>query len=199
MLIFLCSYALLHTVEAAICDWASSSQGSAFYQQTLQGFREKETMQQTSLRVLALLSFERILRSRTDETSGPLHGCYLDDFRRHLDGETLRNRRVLLEKMALSLKRVLCERVSAAISRFFDMVGAERALHPLDGTSDRYWEYRIYREQGHEDAWQMAWKQVEEAISRCDAGGGGQEHQGGDEGQGKDDLGLSKGEWCLVD
>ncbi|KAK3936721.1 hypothetical protein QBC46DRAFT_452540 [Diplogelasinospora grovesii] len=60
MLVFLCSCAFLHAVDAVICDWAASSEGSAIYRQTLQGFREKETMQQTSLRVLALFSFGQV-------------------------------------------------------------------------------------------------------------------------------------------
>lgn len=134
-----------------------------------------------------------------DETSGPLHGCYLEDFCRHLNGEMLRNRRALLERMAVSLRRVLRERCFPGISRFFDMVGAEHSLHTLDGISDRYWEYKVYCEQGHVDAWQMAWKQAEEVISRCDGAGGVQEQQGGEQGQGKDDQRQSKDEWCLID
>lgn len=116
--------------------------------------------------MLALLSFERLLPVRTDETLGPLYGCYLDDFRRQLDGEPLRNRRARLEKMALSLRRVLGQRRFPAISPFFDMVGAERSVHILDGISDMYWEYKVYWELDHVGAWQMAWEQAEEVISR---------------------------------
>lgn len=40
----------------------------------------------------------------------------------------------------------------------------ERSLHILGGVSDMYWEYKVYWEQDHVAAWQMAWEQAEEVF-----------------------------------
>lgn len=122
---------------------------------------EKESIQQTSLRLLALLSFQRLLPSLSNETSDPVNNCYLDDFCRLLAGETLTNTRVLLERMALSLRRQLGRRRSLGIYQLFDIF-EELPLHVLDGFSDTYLGYRLKLQLNHSVAWHKAYNSAKE-------------------------------------
>ncbi|KAH7309014.1 hypothetical protein B0I35DRAFT_90259 [Stachybotrys elegans] len=110
LLVFLCSCASLHTVDASICEWVASSEGNNLYKTLLRGFQSKEMMQQTALRVLALFNFERLLPPRPDETFEPIHGCYMSDFCLHLEGQFLSNRRTVMARMASSFCRVVGQR-----------------------------------------------------------------------------------------
>ncbi|KEY73691.1 hypothetical protein S7711_11425 [Stachybotrys chartarum IBT 7711] len=161
MLIFLCCCLFLKTVDAAICEWTASLEGRHCYRQIIQGFWEQESMERTALRLLALFSFENLLPPRPDETLGPAHGCYLADFRRHLEGEMISNSRAMIYRMALSLRRVVYESCCPRICQFFDMMGTEPPLHVLDGVSDGYWRYKFSWKLDHIDAWTMAWDELD--------------------------------------
>lgn len=166
MLVFLCSCLPLKTIDAAIHEWAESPEGSDFYQQTMLGFLRYELKERACLRVLALLSFERLLPPCPDGTLGPIFGCYLEDFDRHLDGEFLDNREAILERMAHSLRRVVGEECCPRIRQIFDMVGTEGPLHSLDGVSDVYWVYKVNWGLSHIAAWNMTWMSLENSITR---------------------------------
>lgn len=167
MLAFLCSCAFLPTVDASIYDWAASCEGTAFAQQALKGFYEQETMQQTSLRILALLSFENLLPPQPWEMVDPVHGCYLSDFASLLRGETIDNRRAVIRRMACSLRRVVHESSYPALGRFFAIMEADEPLHLLDGLSDKYWESKAKHSMDHEGAWSMAWGELHDNLDQC--------------------------------
>lgn len=71
----------------------------------MKGFWGDETMEQTSVRLLGLLSFQRLLPYHCTQTSECISNSYLEDFNRHMSGEGLINARAVLENMAFSLKR----------------------------------------------------------------------------------------------
>ncbi|KAH8748261.1 hypothetical protein F5883DRAFT_582937 [Diaporthe sp. PMI_573] len=166
MLAFICSCAYLQTIDTPICELAASGRGRRFYQSTLQGFREKETLEQTTLRLSALLSFEALRPSCTDQDFGPVGGCYLHDFHQHLNGTTLSNRQAMLQRMALSIRRVTRGQHPRCTGFILDEV-EERPLHYLDGISDQYWEYKFQRRLTHEDAWKEVWERLNEDFLRC--------------------------------
>ena len=156
LLLFLCSCSLLPTVDAPLSEWAASFEGLAFSQQALKGFNEGETIHQTVLRVLALLSFENLLPPCSRETTEPVHGCYLHDFVSLLAGGTFHNRRALFRHMACSLRRTIGGNSYPGFGRLFAMIGPDDPLHPLDGLSDQYWVSKIGQALDCERAWSVA-------------------------------------------
>lgn len=154
MLILLCYYAL-SPADAAVRRWVNSPRGISFYWQTVKDLKGQATMEQISLRVLALLSFERLCRFRPTEDLGPAFSCYLNDFCRLLQGERFSNSRTVLERMALSLERV-GEWCHPNIYHFFVMARKGEIL-PLDTVSDNYWAWRTLQQLDHTDACQMVW------------------------------------------
>ncbi|KAH6658633.1 hypothetical protein BKA67DRAFT_674717 [Truncatella angustata] len=151
MLVVLCFCSLSDTVDPAISEWVNSSEGTKFYHRTIGGCQNKEAFGQMCLRILALLSFQKMLSCRIHTTSEPTHSSYLYDFCKLLDGETLNNTQTVMERMALSLKRRMDKENSDGIRDLFRAV-TEVPLHICDGQSDEYWTCRLEWESYHQDA-----------------------------------------------
>lgn len=183
LLVFLCSCASLHSMDASICEWAASSEGNNLYKTLLRGFQSNEIMQQTALRLLALLNFERLLPPHPDETFQPIHGCYMSDFCLHLEGRFFSNRRAIMARMALSFRRAVGPRCFPGMGRFFWVIGGDEPLHALDGLSDKYWDYKANLGLDHKGSWDRAWNELKRNLDRFDGRdrtghGDGQQHDG---------------------
>ncbi|KAH8194311.1 hypothetical protein TruAng_011519 [Truncatella angustata] len=151
MLVVLYFCSLSDTVDPAISEWVNSSECTSFYHRTIGGCQNKEAFGQMCLRILALLSFQKMLSCRIHTTSEPTHSSYLYDFCKLLDSETLNNTQTVMERMALSLKRRMDKENSEGIRDLFRAV-TEVPLHICDGQSDEYWTCRLEWESNHLDA-----------------------------------------------
>lgn len=145
-------------------------------------------MHQTTLRVLALHSFETLLPHRPNETVEPIYGCFLSDFRSHLKGRTPSNRRALLGHMAFSLRRVVRDRRLTGLDRLLASIGPDKPLHTLDGLSDKYWDNKVNWELDHETAWMRVWSELKDDLEHC--------HQDDDEDQIGDEQSVD--DWCFA-
>lgn len=158
MLIFLCCCLLSKSsdpVDPAISEWAASRKGHTSYQDLKEGLLKEESPQRTMLRLLALLSFQRLHPSCTlfvEEQSWWLRGCHLFDYGHHLDGGMLASRDSL-RQMAHSLWHVVGGECCSRTSLFFHRIEGELPKQPLDIFADIYWCYKIKLSRDHWDAW----------------------------------------------
>lgn len=160
MLVFLCcclpSKSVNHA-DPAISKWAASPAGHTSYQHLKEGLCNAESPQRTVLRLLALLSFQKLHPACPiciQEESARLRDCYLLDFRHHLDGGSLANRNSL-RQMAHALWRLVGGQCCNRISLLFQRIEEELPKQPQDIGADMYWWYRITWIRDHRDAWTM--------------------------------------------
>ena len=141
MAVFLCYCANLPTIDRAFCEWASSEEGAWFYEQSVAILAEKKnTLEQAILRLSALVWLDRLLPCGPEEVSVPIHDCFLEDFARLLDGQQLKNRRAVWERMVWSGRRAVGESCWPIICHFVGW-GTKMEPHVLDGISDKYWHH----------------------------------------------------------
>ena len=97
------------------------------------------------MRLAGLLCYDLLLDS-PDDVESPINGSYLRDFDLFLKEHKLKNRRVVLERMAVSVMRVVGDTCHPAVRCFLDtFVGAGPQLHWFDEFSDRYWSHNLDR------------------------------------------------------
>jgi hypothetical protein len=175
-LLFLCYGACRQTIEQAFDKWAVSPEGEDFYRRTLVDLHKAQTSEETILKMVALLWYVRLLPYTADEVSEPVHGSYLLDFGRLLDGQQLKNQRAALERMALSTSRVAGEGCDPAILYLLNSAFAvQLPLHWLDGSSDQYWKCRLSGGMAHGSAWQETESGYKEGTGRVSESAGVEE------------------------
>lgn len=137
LLIFYC--ANMSVDNAPLHKWMTSGNGKQVYRQLIATLRESQAADQIALCLVALISYDLVLGS-ADENPGPIHGSYLDDFLRHLNGCELKNRREMWEQMICSFRRVrTCHDIA---NNWLDTACQAQSSHGLNSLSEWYWEHR---------------------------------------------------------
>lgn len=142
-----------------LVEWASSDAGQKTYRQIISDVYERQTIEQLGLRLLAILCYQRLLPSTSNDSSTPVKVLFLADFDALLKGELLGNERVVSERMVLSFLRILETDTfldeSLEIRQYATAVldrSAPPVLDPLDGFSDQYMLCRARNGCTHKDA-----------------------------------------------
>ena len=129
---------------------------------------ESQTAEQAILRLACLIYYDLLFNSPDDATD-PIRGSYLCDFDLLLKEHEFRSQRVLLERMAVSVRRVVGDTCHPAVRCFLDtVIEAEPQLHWFDGFSDRYWSHRLDRMLTHASALEKTQSELQKLGLRVD-------------------------------
>ncbi|KAK3940430.1 hypothetical protein QBC46DRAFT_385373, partial [Diplogelasinospora grovesii] len=173
MLVLVCHRAGWSTVDEGLRRWLASEEGKSFYRQTMAEICESGALELKVLAAVTLLCCSRALHGSPDNCSAPAYRAYLWDFGRMLRGWSVQNEQVVLERMVLSIRRVLGEECHPAVRCYLDIaVQSELPLDLLDGLSDQYW-----------DAWEETRGGFESRMSSGGHSGWDSENDTGDDGK----------------
>lgn len=159
---FLCASIYLPPADDTLHEWAASSESDNFFWETLNGFKEQETKEQTCRRVLALVGYGKLQPCSSDMDSQPINGCYLQDFIRLLKGEKLPNTQAVLQDMAASYSRAIGGCHHDTFGSYFQIVEAKI---PEDVCSEEYWKRRALDGCDHTSALELVLQHVKEHIA----------------------------------
>jgi hypothetical protein len=158
MLLLMC-----HTADPALRDWALSSNGDVSYCHMLAGFRGRETMEQTVVRLLGLLCFQRLVSPLSRQEQKPPESTnYLQDFDKHIKGQNVGNSLIVFENMAFSMKLNLPEQWDSSVCGLLGLVPDSPILQG-DKTWDKYWKAKMRERLSHQEAWSVAWNGATES------------------------------------
>jgi hypothetical protein len=129
-----------------LSEWAASDDGLSLYQRSTGDVQTSHTTEQLALTLAALLCHKRLLPYCLTDSTQSIRGSYLSDFDALIKGERLPNERAVLERMLLSLLRVL-ETSTDGFQNICELLATVLKtpiliLHRFDGFSDEYWVYR---------------------------------------------------------
>lgn len=129
-----------------LSEWANSDDGVTLYQRLVEDLQNSQKTEQLALILAALLSHERLVYTAEDAVR-PINGCYLADLDALLSGKSLSNRRTVLERMCLSMLRVLGtlgNEYEETINFLAITLHIQTPLlDPFDGFTDQYLLSRI--------------------------------------------------------
>ncbi|KAK3934105.1 hypothetical protein QBC46DRAFT_400657 [Diplogelasinospora grovesii] len=180
ILVLVCHRAGWSPVDEGLRRWLASKEGKRFYRQTMAAIRESEALELKVLAAVTLLCCSRVLHGSPDNCSAPAYRAYLWDFGRMLHGRPVQNEQVVLERMVLSIRRVLGEECHPAVRYYLDIaVQSELPLDLLDGLSDQYWSCMLHHQQQHRDAWEETRRVFKSRMSSGGHSGWDSENEAG--------------------
>jgi hypothetical protein len=138
-----------------LTKWVRSGNGRNLYQQLARDIQVSQSIEQLTLTMAALMSYQRLFSHNSGDSDQPIKGSFLGDLDALLNGHLLGNSGIVGERMTISLIRVLRSDVdqSENLTIFLDTTLDQEppSLHAFDGLSDQYWRQRIDG-QSHEEA-----------------------------------------------
>jgi len=142
------------------------------YQRLIENLWLQQTPKEFALILAALLCRERPLPYTKNDTAQPVWGSYVVDFDAILNGEDIKDRRMVFEQMILSLLRVLytlntSEETVRLLAEILDKDAS--ILEPLDGFADQYCARKLQGQdhnRAFEDARKGLLKSVEAMLKR---------------------------------
>ena len=160
------------TLEA-LRHWVGSEEGLRLYQKLIDDLWLQQTPEEFTLTLAALLSRERLLVNSKNNTVNPI-GCSLVYLDAILNGEDVRNKRAIFERVIMSLLRMLhsVEEDNHDLIQLLTNVLGEGApiLESLEGVNDRYCAKKydgLDHSRAFKDAWEGLVKSME-AIEIAD-------------------------------
>jgi hypothetical protein len=125
-----------------LSKWAASEDGLSLYQRLTRDVQTSHTTEQLALTLAALIYHKRLLPYCLTDSTQSIRGSYLSNFDALIKGERLPNEQAVLERMLLSLLRVLETSIDGFqnICKLLATVLKTLILipHRFDGFSDKY-------------------------------------------------------------
>ena len=168
MHLLVCHGAKERTPDEALCRWAASADAQLWSQRTITGLRGVQARTQAILSLSALYHYRLLLPCSPSEHLAHSNPASL--FNDLLLNGTVQHQCAVLERMILSVRRVFGTCCPSALRGFLAVQKWQtrphvQDAHVADGLSDHYWGAKLDCGLSHEDAWEQARSQYDDATN----------------------------------